>query len=213
YFLFISGLFAAKWVGEGLGRVGRGGERGAPPRGLCPAGRWGKTKKTIVIGLLVVLTVPGALGTLRHYLPKRPAARVSFEELEALDFLRKKPTGVVLTFPFNNDERFSYPDPRPLFSYETTAYIAALSNKQTFLEDEMNLEILGTDWRPRRKMIEEFFKTDNTGLAKDFLRDNKISYLYLLKHQALRVRPEEIGLAKIFDNGMVKVYFLPREPL
>jgi len=59
-----------------------------------------KIKKLIILGVLV-FTLPTTIGTLRHYLPGRPPAKISREELEALSYLAKEPGGVVLTYPFD----------------------------------------------------------------------------------------------------------------
>ena len=166
-----------------------------------------KLVKLILLIILVLLTVPTAIGTLTlHYLPGRPPARVSFEELEALGFLRKQASGAVLTYPYDPTWGEKFVEPRPLYAYETTAYVSAFSGKQTFLEDEMNLEISGYDWRPRREQEIRFFATDNKEWAKKFLQDNRIKYIYLVKGQKMNLGEADLGAKKIFENGEVRVF-------
>jgi len=155
----------------------------------------------------MALTLPTTLSTLRNdYLPSRPPARISIEELEALEFLKKQPKGVILTYPFNKEWIAKFSEPRPLYAYETTAYVSALSGKQTFLEDEMNLEISGYDWRSRRKEEDKFFSTNDSRWANDFIKINNIKYVYLVKGQKMNLGLGDINGEKIFENGEVSIF-------
>jgi hypothetical protein len=171
-------------------------------------GKIGSQKRNYLwLALLILMTLPTTFITLKdNYLPARPPARVSMEELEALKFLGAQPRGVVLSVPFDQYWREIFLEPRPLYAYETTGYITALSRQPSFLADEMNLEISAYPWRERREKASRFFATDNASFANDFLRQNEIKYLYLVKGQDLRLNPEEIKAEKIFENGEVKVY-------
>jgi len=193
YFLVFFGLLAAWWLGEFFQKF---------------------THQSLhhiliydaLLVFLVGLTLPTTLGTLKHYLPSRAPARIGFGELEALEFLRKQPQGIVLTYPHDYKLREKTEAPKPLYAYETTAYVSSFSEKQTFLEDEMNLEMMGLNWRPRRELEEEFFKTQNEEWAKNFLKENSIKYLYLVDNQKFNFAETQIGLEKIFENGEVKIY-------
>ncbi len=163
----------------------------------------------------VLLTLPTTYFTLRDvYFPSRPPAMVSHEELEALDFLSKEPDGVVLTYPFDkykSKEAESNP-PRPLYLYVSSAYVSAFSNKAVFLEDEVNLDITGYDWKSRREEVLWFVSTVDQKEAREFLEKNKIKYLYLVKFlsplpgEKLRLGEEQLGLKKIFENKEVDIY-------
>jgi len=187
YFLFLTGILAAWWLGEFLVQ-----------RSLAI--------KVLVLGGLVLLTLPTTVGTSRHYWPSRAPARVGFGELEALAFLREQAEGIVLTVPFDPRWREKFSAPRPLYAYETTAYVAALGGQPVFLEDEMNLTIIGLDFQSRQEMIERFLTTTDLVWAKKFLSQNKIRYLYLVKGQQLKIDPWELGFKKIFENGEVRIY-------
>jgi len=171
---------------------------------------WQKTPKTVkyvTLLLITALTLPTTFSTLRNdYLPSRPPARISVEELEALEFLKKQPEGVILTYPFNKEWIAKFSEPRPLYAYETTAYVSALSGKQTFLEDEMNLEISGYDWRSRRKEEDKFFSTNDSRWANDFIKINNIKYVYLVKGQKMNLGLGDINGEKIFENGEVSIF-------
>jgi len=186
YFLVFFGLLAGLTIGEFL------------------------TKKKIwlrivFIILVVLITLPTTLGALKHYLSEAPA-KISFDELEGLAFLKNQPLGTVLTYPHNYQMRQIVKTPQPLYVYETTAYVSAFANQQTFLEDEMTLEIMQFDWETRRKEVEKFFKTTELLWAKDFLNENQIRYLYLVDNQSFFINPDGLELEEIFANDFVKIY-------
>ena len=145
--------------------------------------------------LIVLLTIPTAIQTLPHYLPSRPPAKISIQELEALKFLAGQPAGVVLSYPaiVKNTQA-----PRPLYEYESTAYVSALSNKPTFLEDEVNLNIMGYDWQTRRKQVDLFW--NNPDLS--FLVAHNISYLY----QINKMGTIPAGMTIVYENPTVAIY-------
>lgn len=168
------------------------------------------TKKRAVMffAILVFLTIPTTIDTLKHYLPSRPPAMLSSEELNALRFLFKQENGVVLTYPFDKDKAEKAIDnpPRPLYLYEKTAYVSAFSSKPVFLEDEVNLDITGFNWKARLEKVEKFYKTKDASEAKTFLESNNILYIYLVKGQLLNLEAEQLSVEKIFENSEVDIY-------
>ena len=174
-------------------------------------GDWLEKKTTLiryfVAGVVILLTIPTTLGTLKHYLPSRPPAKLSYQEVGALDFLSKQPEGIVLVYPFDRaaSEKAIENPPRPLYLYESTAYVSAFSGKPVYLEDEVNLDITGYEWRDRRSKVLEFFESKDISLARDFLEKSGVSYIYLLKEQSL-LNESALGIRKIFQNSKVDVF-------
>lgn len=158
--------------------------------------------------LLILLTIPTTVGTLRHYLPSRPPAKISLEELEALDFLKDQPAGVVLTYPYDaiKAKEAEANPPRPLYLYESTAYVSAFSYKNAYLEDEVNLDITGFNWRERREKALNFYDSLNIEKTRFFLTENKIKYIYWLKGQRAKLGETQLGLTRIFENNEVDIY-------
>lgn len=181
YSLFFSGILAGIFLGEVVERKRFG---------------W------LIASVAIVLTLPTTIGTLRHYLPARPPAAIPYIELEALEFLKNQPQGIVLTYPFDPALRKNWEPPQPLWVYETTSYVSAFSGKSVFLEDEMNLEITGYDWRLRREMAVDFF----AGGDYEFLEKNSIEYIYLVNRQKLPFAEEGLGFSKVFENSQVRIY-------
>ena len=163
-----------------------------------------------VWGLVIILTLPTTFQTLKHYLPSRPPAKLSHEELEALNFLSRQPRGVVLTYPFDKsaaDAAITNP-PRPLALYESTAYVAAFSGQPVYLEDEVNLNITGYNWPSRRRQVLDFFASDDLASAKSFLDVSSIKYLYLWDVDVARpgFSDTQLGLRNIFENSQVAIW-------
>ncbi len=159
--------------------------------------------KIILATFVILITLPTTFSTLfYHYLPSRPPAKISLAEIEALEFLGKQPEGIVLTQSFDGkkaQEAIANP-PRPLYAYESTAYVSALTGKKVFLEDQVNLEIIGYDWRDRRNKIEDYFSNPN----KEFIHGNSIDYIYLVKELGIL----NTDLNKIFENEEIIIYSL-----
>lgn len=164
------------------------------------------------IGLVVILlTVPTTLSTLATvYLPGRPPAKISVLESEALSFLAKQPTGVVLTYPYDEiaaRDAVVNP-PRPLYLYDSTAFVSAFANKPVFLEDQVNLTIMGYEWKTRRDQVEAFLKSNDQKFVQKFLLDNHIKYIYWHKGERAVLGDKQLGLSRIFENKEVDIYIV-----
>jgi len=166
------------------------------------------TKMIFIVLLILLLTIPTTIGTLKHYLPARPPARISNEEIEALRYLQKRPYGIVLTYPFDKfkAEEAKENPPRPLYLYESTAYVPAFSKKPVYLEDEVNLEITGYNWRERRAEVENFYTSYDVDFVRRFLLQNNISYIYWIRGQRATLGEGQLGLTQIFANQEVEIY-------
>lgn len=166
-------------------------------------------KKSFLLSALVIaFTIPTTIGTLRHYLPSRPPAMISNSELKALKFLANEPDGVVLTLPFDREKALKAEanPPRPLYLYESTAYVSAFSQKPVYLEDEVNLDITGYPWGERKLGVVKFLNSLDITYSRNFLRDNNISYVYFLKGQRAILGERQLGLTKIFENEVVDIF-------
>ena len=154
----------------------------------------------IILGLSAMTT----FSTLKHYFPNNAHSYISYEELEALDFLKSQPKGIVLSLPFDEENKNFYQSPLPLFAYVPSGYIPAFSSKPAFIADEMNLEILGIDYKNRSLSAKEFFRSPNSFFAKQLLKDSNIKYIYNLKSQNFKLETD--NLKKIFENSKVEIF-------
>lgn len=162
---------------------------------------------TLIIILISVIT---SFGTLRDYLGNPSPSALPPAEITALNFLKDQPNGYVLTYPYDKYKKDKMTTPLPLYAYETTAYVSAFSHKQTFLEDEMNLDITGFNWKQRRKEVETFFSTKNVSLGRGILLNNQITYIYIINNQNFLLSMEDLGLDEIFNQGQVRIYKVRR---
>lgn len=166
-------------------------------------------KNRFVIILIVLATIPTTIFTLKDvYLPSRPPAKLSNEELSALNFLKGQPDGVILTYPFDQAKAKAAEvnPPRPLYLYDSTAYVSAFSAHPTYLEDQVNLDITGYDWKIRLQSVRDWYSEKDREKAKEFLRENKIKYVYWLKGQRAFFGEGQLGLTKIFENKEVDIF-------
>ncbi len=185
YFLLISNILAGAAVGWLWLKLGR-------------PGRW-------VLGLtIVVLSLPTTINGLQNYLPERPPAMLPTSEIAALKFLEKQPPGVVMASGLEDIERFQFSEPVPLYGYTSTAYVSAFSHHPSFLEDTLNLEILGVDYRARLNEQRDFYR----GMERSgqILERNNISYVYVLKINHFAIDEAKMGIRKIFENEDVAIY-------
>jgi hypothetical protein len=165
---------------------------------------WLKSK--FLVFIILIITSLTSYSTLKDYFGNPPPSSLPNSEIEALNFLKNQPNGFVLTYPYNKYIKNNLSTPIPHYAYETTAYVSAFSFKQSFLEDEMNLDITGFDWQTRRSESEKFFSTDNEYFARGFLNNNNIRYIYLLDNQNFSLDISTLQIDQIFDNGQVKIY-------
>ncbi|MBI3485320.1 hypothetical protein HY025_00075 [Candidatus Daviesbacteria bacterium] len=158
----------------------------------------------VVIIFLLIITPINSIATAWGYTYNRPHAFISNFEMQALSFLKDQPDGVVLTFPFNKDDREKFQGPLPLFVYETTAYVSAFSEKTVFLEDEIQNDILNLDNSRKRVKSKVFF--DSLGKENgNFLIKENIKYIYLQKYYKINLE-ENNEISKIFENQEILIY-------
>ena len=129
-----------------------------------------------------------------------------------MEFLSSEPSGVVLTFPYDKElaKLAESNPPRPLYLYESTSYVSAFSKKDVYLEDEVNLNITNYQWKLRREYSLEFLETLDQDVARSFLKENNISYIYWVNGQRAKLGEGQLGIEKIFENGEVEIYKIIR---
>ena len=170
---------------------------------------WSKHK--IIVFILLFLSSITSLGTLKDYFGNPSPSYLPNSEIEALSFLKNQTKiGPVLTYPYDKYKKINMETPIPLYIYETTAYVSAFSEKQTFLEDEMNLDITGFNWRKRRLEEEKLFFSNDKSFIDGFLISENIDYIYLVKDQNFALNTSELQIDEIFNNGQVRIYKVRR---
>ncbi len=158
--------------------------------------------KLIFLFFIIVITPINSLATANGYLYPLPHTYISSGELEGLNFLKNQDRGTILTYPYEASTKVKLTDPLPLFAYDTSSYVSAFSANPSFLEDEVQNEILGVDYKKRRVESKEFFASKGENNA--FLNLNKIEYIYIPKFYNSFLEGEVYRV--IFENEDVIIY-------
>lgn len=160
----------------------------------------------VVVGLILVLIPVNSIDTFKNGFSKYSPSRLSHSEIEALSVLKDQPDGVVLTYPFDKNQRAKFRDPYKLLVYETTSYVSAFSEKTVYIEDEIQHEIFLNDYKKRIVASNDFFNRRDYQWSNEFLKDNNIKYIYLPKLYKVDLSIEKLNLEKIFENDETLVY-------
>ncbi|MBI2196435.1 hypothetical protein HYU45_02365 [Candidatus Daviesbacteria bacterium] len=160
---------------------------------------------TILVGIILILAPINSFVTARGYFGKTPHAFISAKELEGLQFLSAQPDGIVLTYPYDGKLKQNLDEPWPLFVYDSTAYVSALSEKPVYLEDEPQNQILLTDYKKRLVASKDFFLKPLSGSSK-FLQQTQIKYIYLPKIYNIRLDESTGIVTKTFENEELVTY-------
>jgi len=162
-------------------------------------------KKYLIFTLIIILTIPTTVSTIRSFIGFPPPSALPTSEIKALEFLKEQPDGIVLTYPFNSYQT-KPKTPIPLSIYETTAYVSAFSQKISFLEDYVNLNIIGLDWQSRLDQVNQFFTKNNQYQQTGFLLNNNIGYIYL-NHLDQTINPQiNHQLEIIYNQDDITIY-------
>lgn len=159
-----------------------------------------------ILILIIVTTLISNWENIQRYLSNPAPANLPVAEIEALTFLKNQKNGIVLTYPYDAYKKKTMIAPIPLYAYETTAYVSTFSQKNVFLEDEMNLEITGFNWKQRLKDEQKFFTTDDKFFARGFLINNQVDYIYLVNDQSFKLSELDLQIDEIFNNSQVRIY-------
>jgi hypothetical protein len=168
-----------------------------------------KVPKVLSVPLIAIVLIAAPVNSIASanmYVGKNPHTFISPLELQALTFLAKKPEGAVLTMPFDKNARSNLSDPVPLFAYDSTAYVGALSSKPTYYEDDSEQEILQTDSLKRVVAERDFFSAESAVKQTEFLKSANIRYIYILKYFKINIDEQSLNLSKVFDNNEIAIY-------
>ncbi len=188
YSLFVFGLFAGRGVMFYINKI------------------HSRFVKILMIVLLVLCTLLTTIGSIGEHTSFKPSSRVSYTELRALEFLKTQPKGVVLAPYFDNQLAGHILPPKPLYAYNSTAYISALSGQPEFLSDTINLDITGYNYQQRAKDIQRFYNTTDLDWAKNFLAKNEIKYIYETPLNLMRLSPCSMPMVRIFESAEINIY-------
>lgn len=171
-----------------------------------------KSLKIILATVIIFLSVPTVIGNLvEFYGPgQKPLAKISNQELEALDYLRHNTSlnDVILNLPFNKYLKDKYPtQPRPIYAWYSTAYISALTSRTSYLACEDMVDQLSLPLKEKLSKIDSFINSTDLQKNKEFLKKEGINYFYLSKSELDSKFDYQIhSLDQVFENNEVVIY-------
>jgi len=166
-----------------------------------------KSNKFITILIIGVQLLP-LFASFPQYLGKSPPAYIPNLEIDCLNYLKKHPKSIILTYPYDQYIGHWTTTPLPLYAYTTTSYVSAFSHQITYLEDEMNLGNSGYDWKNRRRESVKFFLQENTYQDRGFLLNNRIDYIYLTDKQIAKtnLNLKDLSIIIVYQNDICQIY-------
>lgn len=140
--------------------------------------------------VIILLTIPTSLHTLWFYHHRGPDTKVEGAELEALTKLSKSGSfrDTILTYPLE----------------QSFIEVSAFSGKSTFLGDWLMAVVPGHDYAYRLESIRDASRNKDKFL--DFLRVNKISWIYIKGIEPEIVKEIEENLNLFYCGGDITIY-------
>lgn len=171
-----------------------------------------KYVKLLISLIIILLAIPTQLGLLWQFYSNKPLSKVSYNELEALNFLKKQEKSLVLVAPFSRYERDKYKDPPiPIYAWYDTGYVSAFSGKQTLIADEEQVNIMGYRVENLVKERQEAFESTDPNLVNSFLKKYKVDYIYLAWNQKFATESATINIEPVFENKDARVFKVKNE--
>lgn len=166
-----------------------------------------KLLKFAAILIIIILAVPTQAGLLWQFYSNPPLSKVSYQELEALDFLKKQPAGIILTAPFDGYEKDKYKNPPiPIYAWYGTGYVPAFSGKQTVISDEEQVNIMGYKVSKLLEDRIEAFENKDFTKMNNFLKKYNIDYIYLVWNQKIATSSSYLNADLAFENKHARVF-------
>lgn len=150
-----------------------------------------------ILLIIIILTVPGNLDILREFTGFRSAAYVEKEEIEALNYLKKLPNGIVFNPIYEKKPKLILPN--PIYEVYDTSYVSAFSHKQTYMNDLIQLRLMGINYQKRQIKIKQ--------MDCDIFKEVEYTYLINKKDNKWIINCMKNRKGKIiFKNFLVTIY-------
>ena len=194
YFILIFGFYAAVSVYNILGLLK------------------GVFLKFFLFVLIATLSLPTVIGNLMEFYGPNtnPLAKISRSQLSALSYLKdnSNPKDIILNMPYNKDLQSKFTtQPKPIYAWYDTNYISALTGRVSYLASE-HVTLLfypTTDQREENKI--KFFKQLDLSWNKEFLKQARVSFIYISKPEIeIPLDREKNNLDTFFENDEVIIY-------
>lgn len=164
-------------------------------------------KAKFLIPFIILLMLPTQIGLLREFYSRPAFARISSQEIEALNYINKNTPedATVVTPPYNQylDLKDSTPN---IWDWFDTSYVSAISSRRTYFDDYEQADIMGYDWRKRLEIKKTIFEDANPVKVKDAFTKTQANLLYFPRVLKPKIDPGSIGFSLIFENREIEVW-------
>jgi hypothetical protein len=152
----------------------------------------------ICVLVIILLGIPTTIDVIKQYAVFPGSSYISKQELDALDFLKKQPKGVILS-PIHDPASKLDNKLNDLFRAEDSAYVSAFTGKQSYFANPQPLRIMGINVNPRSSLIN----------SSDCKIMSDIDYIYEL-HADAKIKPfiscKNVKIKNIFANDVVTIF-------
>ncbi|MFA5932956.1 MAG: hypothetical protein WCV81_01670 [Microgenomates group bacterium] len=166
-----------------------------------------KVMYLLVSFFIIFISVPTQVALLYDFYSKPPLAKISSNEIQALNYLKlnSEKNSTIIAPPYNRYfiSKFSIP---PIWVWSDTSYISAMSDRNTFLSDNEQIDIMGYNFKQRQVVQEEVFKISDPLEFSKILAENKINYLYFPKLNPPAADLQKTKLTKEFENDEIQIW-------
>ena len=167
-----------------------------------------KNKRMILVApIVILLMIPTQIGLLREFYSRPAFAKVSAQELEALEFIKENTNvdDVIITSPYNQYLNQGLVTPH-IWDWFDTSYVSAFSSRRTYFDDYEQVDIMGYDYRPRLKTKEMIFNSEKIEEVKSALNSTNAKILYYPKAVSPKIDLKNLDLTKLFENSEIIVW-------
>lgn len=153
--------------------------------------------RTVVI-VLAALMIPNNLDAMRTFMHVPGTGYIPASELAALEYLKNSPNGVVLAPYLTQSE--NEPGLTQIQKKYDTGYISAYTNKQTYLNDTIQLVLTNIEYKSRQEKVE----------SRDCSVLTQVKYIYEQKDQPFVSEYDrcQVKILKVMENSAVSVYLV-----
>lgn len=165
------------------------------------------SKAKYLIPIIILVMIPTQVGLLREFYSRPAFAKISSQEMEALNFVKNSTseTSIVMSPPYNQYLNLKKTTP-DIWDWFDTSYIAAFSERRTFFDDYEQVDIMGYDWKGRSEVKKTIFENTNVDIVNESFKESKANILYFPTILSPKVEPESLGLTRIFINDEIEVW-------
>ncbi|MCX6732336.1 MAG: hypothetical protein NTV98_02240, partial [Candidatus Roizmanbacteria bacterium] len=156
-----------------------------------------QTVKIFILFLVIILSAHNSLQGLMERGTFKSALVLSTNQIDALTYLKKLPSGNVFTLPY---DKYKKSASIKLEDNIDTVYVPVLSQKEMYYSTPYILNLTSTDYSKRKKSVDEYIFTTPYRIDADYFYINKSNDLYNTTKFDLN------HFSRVFENKDVSIF-------